>query len=129
MRFTTAGARRSARRSEFGGGGIKFLISIVILGILAQALYIGIPIYIAVYDFTTQLDKEAQFGATKPAEQIKDGLVKYGQELKLPVDEASIKVDKSKSELKVTADFTVPVETLLYTYNWVVHAEKAYPLF
>lgn len=129
MGTTTIGTRRRGRRSQLGGGGIKLLISVIILAIVAQALYVFIPIYVAVYDFTSEVDNQAQFGAPKKDSDIEKLLLDKAMELELPVDKDHIKVNRSKSELKVSAEFMVPVETLLYTYNWEVKTEKAYPLF
>lgn len=112
-----------------GGSGVKFFISAIILAILAQALYVAVPIYVAVYDFASQVDKEAQFGSQKSNKQIKEGLLKYAEDLELPVGPDAIKVQRTKSELKVSTRFTVPVETLLYTYNWDFETTKAYPVF
>ncbi len=119
----------SRRRSEAGGAGIKLIVSLVLLAVVSQALYIFIPIYIAVYDFTSQLDKEAQFGSSKRDEQIKDGLLKYAADLDLPVDKKALKVVRSPNKLSVSVEFMVPVKTLLYTYEWQVSTEKSYPLF
>lgn len=129
MGTTTIGTRRLVKRSEMGGAGVKFFISAIILALLAQALYVAIPIYVAVYDFASQVDKEAQFGSQKNNRQIKEGLLKYAEDLKLPVGPDAIQVERTKSELKVSAHFVVPVETLLYTYNWDFETSKAYPLF
>jgi hypothetical protein len=117
------------RRSESGGGAVKLIISLAILAIIAQAIYIALPIYVAVYDFTSMVDKEAQFGAQKEDSQIKQGLLEHAAELNLPVAKDQVTIHRTQRELKITSSFTVPVETLFYTYNWQVHAEKAYPLF
>lgn len=129
MGTTTIGTTRPLRRGELGSAGVKFFISAIILAILAQALYVAIPVYVAVYDFASQLDKEAQFGSQKTSKQIKEGLVKYAKDLDLPVGPDAIKVERTKSELKVSARFTVPVKTLFYTYNWDFETTKAYPVF
>jgi len=102
---------------------------LVLLAVVSQAMYIFIPIYIAVYDFTSQLDKEAQFGSTKRDDQIKDGLLKYAADLNLPVDKQALNVVRRPNDLTVSVEFMVPVKTLLYTYEWQVSAKKSYPLF
>ncbi len=129
MRTSTIATLPPRRRSEAGGAGIKLIVSVAILGVISQALYVFIPIYIAVYDFTSQVDKEAQFGSTKKDEQIKAGLLEYAANLDLPVDKKAVNVVRTPRDLTITADFMVPVETLLYTYQWQVSTRKSYPLF
>ena len=96
---------------------------------MAQAAFVFIPIYVAVYDFTSKVDKEAQFGSQKSNTAIRKGLLQYGLGLELPIKDENLKVDRTRSKLTVKAEFTVPVKTLFYTYQWQVSTEKSYPLF
>ena len=117
------------RQGEIGGSGIKVILSIVILALIGHTAYVFIPIYIAVYDFNSQMDREAQYGASKSNEAIVKALVIYAAERKLPITKENLKVARSKSRLMVEADYTVPVKMLLYTHNWQVHAEYSAVLF
>jgi hypothetical protein len=98
---------------EMGGAGIKLIISLIIFGVAAQAAFVFIPIYVAVYDFTSKVDN----------------LLQYGIGLELPIKDENLTVDRTRSKLTVKAEFTVPVKTLFYTYHWQVSTEKSYPLF
>lgn len=129
MRTTTIGTDASELRSQAGGAGIKFVISVLILALVAHVAYVAIPVYVAVYDFESQLDKEAQFGSQKTDAQILDGLVKYGADRKLPVAQENLRIIRTHTAMEITCDFVVPVETLLYTYQWHVQDDKKYPLF
>ena len=116
-------------RGEIGGAGIKVILSLVILALIGHTAYIFVPIYIAVYDFNSQIDREAQYGASKTNDAIVKSLVAYAAERKLPITKDNLRVARSPSRLTVEADYTVPVKTLLYTHNWQVHAESSAVLF
>ncbi|HXI01949.1 MAG TPA: hypothetical protein VNI57_02125 [Candidatus Saccharimonadales bacterium] len=129
MGNTTIGTGASKLRAQAGGAGVKFIISVAILALVAHVAYIAIPVYVAVYDFESQLDKEAQFGSQKTNAQILDGLVKYAADRHLPVAQENIQIIRSHTAMQITCDFVVPVETLVYTYQWRVQEDKKYPLF
>lgn len=126
---TTLPRGAAQRRGEIGASAVKVIISFVILAIIAQAAYVFIPRYIAVYDLTSQMEKEAQFGGQKSNEAIVKSLLAHAAEQGLVVEKEDIKVERTPSRLTVGATYTVPIPTLLYTYDWQVTTEKSGVLF
>jgi hypothetical protein len=120
---------RDPRRRERGAGSLKLILSLVFLGLLAHTAYVFIPVYIAVYDFDSQIEKEANYAATKTNEAIVKGLVDYAAERHLPIKKENLSVARGQSRITITANYTVPVPTLLYTYNWQVGISKEAVLF
>ena len=121
--------RNVRRRGEIGGSAFKVILSFAILAIIAQAAYVFIPRYIAVYDFNSQIEKEAQFGGQKTNEAIVKSLLAYAAEKGLEVKREDLKVSRTAARLTVAASFTVPIPTLFYTYDWKVSAEESGVLF
>lgn len=117
------------RRGEFGGSAIKIIISVVVFLLLAQAAYVFVPIWVAVYDFESELEKEVRFGSQKTNAAIMQSLLAYAVEQQLPVGKENLKIDRTKGELKITANYTVPIATLFYTYNLERSVEQSAPLF
>jgi len=120
---------RGSRRRERGAAGLKLVLSLVFLALLAHTAYVFIPIYIAVYDFDSQVEREANYGATKTNEAIVKGLLDYANERHLPLKKENIKVARGSSRITIQADYVVPVPTLLYKYDWDVTVSKEAVLF
>jgi hypothetical protein len=118
-----------SRRREIGASGIKLILSLAILGLVAHTAYVFIPLYIAVYDFDSQVEKEANYGATKTNEAIVKGLVDYAAERHLPIKKENVKIARGQSRINIDATYTVPVKTLVYTYNWDISISKQAVLF
>jgi len=119
----------SRRGGERGAVTFKAILSVVVLIILAHTAYVFIPLYIAVYDFKSQMEREANFGSVKPDEAIYKSLMDYAKELNIPIDKKGLKVARSSDRIVITADYTMEVPTLFYKYQWVVSTEKVGILF
>jgi len=121
--------RAKGRPSERGGVTIKGIISVVILVLLAHSAYVFIPIYIAVYDFRSQMETEANRASMKTDDAIYKTLLDYAKELQLPVTKKNLKVQRSHDKIVITADYTMEVPTLVYRYEWQISNEKTGILF
>lgn len=117
------------RRSERGASAVKVILSFAILGLLVHVGYVFIPIYIAVYDFNSQVETEANYGAPKSNDAIVKELLAYAADRKLPVRKEDLKVSRTQQRLNIEANYTVPVRTVFYTHNWQVRAEHSAVLF
>jgi hypothetical protein len=112
-----------------GGSVIKILISFVLLALVAQAAYVFIPRYIAVYDFTSQMEKEANFARDKPEDLIVKSLLAHATKHNLNIKRENLRVTRGGGKLKIVANYTVSIPTLLYTYDWSVSSEKSAVIF
>jgi hypothetical protein len=125
----TTSITRSARRGESGASGVKLIVSLIFLALLVHTGYVFIPVYIAVYDFDSQVEKEANYGATKTNEAIEKGLLGYAAERHLPIKKENLKITRGQSRITIDASYIVPVKTLLYTYPWNISISKQAVLF
>jgi hypothetical protein len=125
------GGRRGirSRRGERGASPAKIIVSILILALVAHSAYVFLPVYIAVYDFNTQVETQANFGAPKSNDAIVKALLAYASERKLPLKRENIKVNRTQSRLVIEADYTVPIKFIFYTHNWHVTTEHSAVLF
>ena len=121
--------RAASRPSERGGVTIKGIISVVVLILLAHTAYVFIPIYIAVYDFRSQMETEANRASMKTDDAIYKTLLDYAKDLQLPVTKKNLKVQRSHDKIVITADYTMEVPTLVYRYEWQISNEKTGILF
>ena len=102
--------------SERGEGKLK---SIIFLGILLLLIYSAIkivPAYVADYQLTDKMQEQARFAAVNrySEEQIRDNIFKVVQDLDIPVKRDTIKVSTTNSGVKISLEYTVPVDLLVY---------------
>jgi hypothetical protein len=119
-----------ARVRERGEGRLGTIFGLVVL---AVTIYLGfkvLPVMINAYAFRDYIEQETRFAAlrNKDEEVIKRVLHK-ADELDLPITRKSITVNRSQSHFDLKVAYTIPIETPVYTYNWVFREESNAPLF
>jgi len=130
MRETSTADIRNRRASE--RGELKAQV-IMTLAFFVLVLYLGfkfIPVYIAAYDFDSAMKTQAQYaGSSKPDATIMKELLQQAAELELPIKKENIKIQRTASKLIIRADYTVPVKTAFFTYDWRFTEEESAVLF
>jgi len=108
-------APRRSRR-EHGGGTIKAILWTAILFYGAFVAYKIIPAYVAEYQLADKMAEQARFAVVNqyPEEQIRETVYKTMQELEIPARREDIKIIANKSMVKISLDYTVPVDLLVY---------------
>jgi len=107
--------RRS--RSQRGEGKMKAVVftAVIVLGIfLAFKL---VPPYVSEYQLQDKMQEQARFGIVNrySEEQIRDNVFKVVQDLELPIKREDIKVSVSLATVKISLEYTVPVDLLFYS--------------
>lgn len=112
------GQRRAAkgRGAERGAGALKAVLWTAVLVYVAFAGYKIIPVYIANYQLVDKMQEEARFGVVNrySEDQIRDIIFKEVQELEIPAKKEEIKVLASQQLVRISLDYTVPVDLLVY---------------
>jgi len=106
--------RRSSQRGEGKFRAIVFTFVIVVGVFLAFKL---VPPYAAEYQLQDKMQEMARFGIVNhySEEQIRDNMFKVVQDLDIQgVKREDIKVAVTQSLVKVSLDYTVPVDLLVY---------------
>jgi hypothetical protein len=101
---------------ERGAGKIK---AIIVTAILAFAVYAAVkivPPYAAEYQLADKMQEQARFAVVNryTDEQIRDNVFKVVQDLEVPVKREAIKVEASQQIVKISVDYTVPIDLLFY---------------
>jgi hypothetical protein len=104
------------RRAESGAGRLK---AVLFLAVLVFAIYSAVkivPIYISNYQLSDKMQEQARFGVVNryTEDQIRDNIFKFVQELDIPVKREAIKVVSTNAIVKISMDYTVPVDLLFY---------------
>jgi hypothetical protein len=103
-------------RCQRGGGTIKAILWTVILVYGAYVAYKIIPVYVVEYQLTDKMQEQARFAVVNryPEEQIRDIIFKTVQDLEIPAKREDIKVVADQSVVKISLEYSVPVDLLVY---------------
>jgi hypothetical protein len=119
--------RKTAERGE-GNLGCIFWVLLAAVGLLIA--WKAIPVKMASSELYDYLDEMARFSAGKEApEEIKKKILAKANELHLPLDKDHCSVERTGDNIRISVDYTVPVEFPGYTYNWHFHNELDRPIF
>lgn len=119
--------RRTAERGEGNLGCIVWVLLLAIGVLFAWKL---IPVKMNSAELYDYMDELARFSAGHEApEDIKKKLLGRADELRIPLDKDHVMVERSGDRIRMSVDYTVPVEFPGYTYNWHFHHELDRPIF
>ena len=106
----------ASSRSQRGGGTIKAILWTAILCYGAFVAYRIIPAYVAEYQLSDKMQETARFGVVNhySEDQIRDTIYKTIQDLEIPAKKESIKVVSTQSVVRISLEYNVPVDLLVY---------------
>jgi hypothetical protein len=109
-------ARPGTRFCERGAGKIKAIVITAIIVFAFYAMIKIVPPYAAEYQLADKMQEQARFAVVNhyTDEQIRDNVYKVVQDLEIPVKREDIKVAASNQIVKISIDYTVPVDLLSY---------------
>lgn len=120
MYFDGNPGRNSMKRrggSQRGEGKLK---TVVFVAVALLAIYIAfklVPPYVSEYQLQDKMQEMARFGIVNhySEEQIRDNIFKVVQDLDVPAKREDIKVSVTQSLVKVSLEYTVPVDMFFYS--------------
>jgi Domain of unknown function (DUF4845) len=108
--------QRSRARGQRGEGRFKAIAYtvFVVFGIYASVKLI--PPYLAEYQLADKMQEQARFAVVNrySEEKIRETVFKEAEDLDIPVKKEDIKVVASTSVVKISVDYTVPVDLMFY---------------
>ncbi len=109
-------ATRPRATSQRGEGRFKAIFWTLII---ITVLYVGfklIPPYITLYQIQDKMNEEARFAVVNhhSDEEIRNIIFREIQELDLPVKREGIKLDNTNRILRISVEYTVPIDFLVY---------------
>jgi type III secretion system FlhB-like substrate exporter len=108
--------RRSQLHAQRGEGRFKAIVFTVLVVFGAYAAYKLLPPYFAEYQLADKMQEEARFAVVNRhgEEQIREAIFKEAQDLEIPITKESIKVFASLAVVRISVDYTIPVDLLVY---------------
>jgi hypothetical protein len=106
-------------RSQRGGGTIKAILWTVVLVYGAFVAYKILPAYVAEYQLADKMQEQARFSVVNrySEEQIRDNIYKVVKDLEIPVKREEIKIFSSQEVVRISMDYIIPVDLLVYQLN------------
>jgi len=110
------GSAPAHRHSERGEGKLK---GIIVLAVVVLAIYSAwkiVPVYVNEYQLSDKMQEQARFAVVNhyTEDQIRDNIFKVVQDLEIPAKRESIKVVATNSIVKISMEYTVPVDLFFY---------------
>jgi len=107
--------RRS--RSQRGEGRLKAIVFTLVVIMAVYLAFKFVPPYVSEYQLQDKMQEQARFGIVNrySEEQIRDNVFKVVQDLELPIKREDIKVSVSLATVKISLEYTVPVEMFFYS--------------
>ncbi len=119
MNFVGKPKRISMRRNkaQHGGGKLKALLFMAVLVIGVYVAFKTLPAFVAEYELSDKMQEQARFAVVNrySEDQIKDIIFKEIQDLDIPATRDQIQVSATQQVVKISVDYTVPVDLLIYS--------------
>jgi hypothetical protein len=107
----------SRRRKERGSAKLKSFAYLAFLVVAVFAAFKLLPPYVSEYQLQDKMLELARFGVVNryTDDQIRDNVFKVVQDLDIPAKREDIKVVVTQSFVKISMEYSVPVDLLVYS--------------
>lgn len=104
------------RRSERGEGRLKGIIIVVTVVLAIYTAWKVVPVYVNEYQLSDKMQEQARYAVVNryTEDQIRENVFKVIQDLDIPAKREDIKVVSNNSVVKISLEYSVPVEVLMY---------------
>jgi hypothetical protein len=110
---------------ERGGARIKTLLVLIILGSAIFCAVRLVPPYLNNYELQDSIRQEAAFASAtrKQDDDIRADVEKKVKQLGIPADSKDIQVSDDAGNVKISVDYTVPVDLAVYQLQLHFHPQ------
>ena len=111
-------ARREPRLRHFerGEGRLKGILIVVIVVLAIYTAWKVVPPYVNDYQLSDMMQEQSRFAMVNrySEDQIRDKIYKEIVDLDIPAKREDIKIVANNNVVKISVDYTVPVDILVY---------------
>ncbi|MGB9464058.1 MAG: hypothetical protein WBR10_03005 [Candidatus Acidiferrum sp.] len=106
-----------SRYSQRGEGKFKAIVFTVVIILAIYLSFKLVPPYVSEYQLQDKMQELARFGVVNrySDEQLRDNVFKAVQDLEIPAKREDIKVTVTQAVVKISLDYTVPIDLLFYS--------------
>ena len=111
---------KNPQRRQRGAGKLKAIVYTAILVVGVYVAFKIVPLYVADYQLKDKMAEQARFAVVNrySDEQIRDVIYKTVQDLDIPAKREDIKVEHTNHGLRISLDYTAPVDLMVYQTEW-----------
>lgn len=111
---------KEGQRRQRGAGKLKAIFYTVILVVGVFMAFKIVPLYVANYQLKDKMGEQARFAVVNrySDDQIRDIIFKTVQDLDIPAKREDIKVEHTNHGLRLSLDYTAPVDFMVYQTDW-----------
>jgi len=104
-------------RSQRGAGKLKAIGYTAVVVLALYAAFKLVPPYVSEYQLQDKMQEQARFGIVNryTDEQVRENVFKVIQDLDIPAKREDIKVTVTQAIVKISLEYTVPVDLLVYS--------------
>ena len=118
------------RTAQSGEGNLGCIIWALVLGLAILISWKMIPVKVSSAELADYMVEVAQFqSAQKTPEDIKKIILLRASELNIPLAKETVTVVRAGDRIRMTVEYTIPVDFPGYTYNWHFRHELDRPIF
>lgn len=114
------------QRGEGQGGCVVGLILLLIGIFIAFKL---IPVKVKAAELRQTVVDESKMAGTRDDSRIMQRILKKAEELRLPVGEDNVKINRGNSQITVDVTYEVPIDFPGFVYKWKFHHRADNPIF
>lgn len=114
---------------EHGDSKLGCAIWLILLLATTWVLWKAIPVKVNASELYDYMTDQAKYAGGLPAETLKKRILERADELGLPVEPKNLSVEKMSGRIRMSVDFTVPLNFSFYTYDWHFHHDLDEPVF
>ena len=98
---------------------LKLLLKLAVAALIANAAWRIGSSYVSFYKFKDAVNEEAQFGADKSDDQLRDRVVTLAQQFDLPVEGDRLTISKGNQRTRIAGSYTKRIEVVPgFKYPW-----------
>ena len=114
--MTQIDGKQQRLRAQRGEGRFKALVITAVIAFIAYSAFKLLPPYIAEYQLADKMQEQARFAVVNryTEDQIRETIFKEAQDLDVPIKKKEIKVLASASVVRISLDYRVPIDLLVY---------------
>ena len=114
--MTQIDGKQQRLRAQRGEGRFKALVITAVIAFIAYSAFKLLPPYIAEYQLADKMQEQARFAVVNryTEDQIRETIFKEAQDLDVPIKKEEIKVLASASVVRISLDYRVPIDLLVY---------------
>lgn len=108
--------------NQKGEGKAGAIFGFAVFLLLVYLLWQIIPVTVRVFSFEDKVREDVKYLHGRTMDDLKDDILSYAEQEDLPIDKEDIQAKTTHIELhdnlRVRIQYTVPITTPFYVYNW-----------